>query len=446
MSKELIDLDRRYVWHPYTSADEFEQRDPLVISRAEGPYLYDASGARLFDANASWWVASLGHRHPALVRALVEQSASLAHVALGDATHEPAARLAHELVELTRSELPHAGLSAERALSRVFFADNGSTAVEVALQASAQYWSQNGRPRRTRFVTVAGGFHGETVGARSVGGVNAFRKGLEGLLFETVRVEIPAQGDDRAAWERAFARLSDLLAREGDTIAGVVLEPVLQGAAGMRVYDPAFVRAAREATLRADTFLIADEVFTGLYRTGPCFACGLAGVVPDFVCLAKALSGGLLPFGATVVSARVFEGFRGGRGRGFLYGHSYCGNPLGAAVARAVLRVMREERIEERVKSSAALIAARMERIAREVPGVRGARSLGMMGAVDLGDDGYLGSAGARVQSEGLRRGIYLRPLGATAYVTPPLNTEQRDLEGLLDAFEESVREAARAG
>ncbi len=232
------------------------------------------------------------------------------------------------------------GLPSEQRLSRVFYSDNGSTAVEVAIKMAAQYWAQNGRPARTRFVTLSGAFHGETVGATSVGGVPLFREVFGPLLFDVVHVPSPAE---EGGWERAFAQVERVLREEGDTVAGVILEPVVQGAAGMQVYAPGFVRAVREATRAVDTFLIADEVFTGLGRTGARFACDLAEVVPDLLCLAKALSGGLLPFGATLATERVFSGFLGARERALYYGHSYCGNPLGAAVAREVLAVYRDE-------------------------------------------------------------------------------------------------------
>lgn len=422
---DIVTLDKRFVWHPYTAMDEYiAKTDPLVVVRAEGPYLYDADGTRYLDANGSWWVSTLGHRHPRLVRALTEQAGSLPHTSLAGVTHEPAARLAQELVALAPG------------LSRVFYSDNGSTAVEVAIKMAAQYWAQNGRPRRTRFITLSGAFHGETIGATSVGGVEVFRDVFGPLLFDVVHVPSPAEP---AGWEHAFARVEATLREHPDEIAAVILEPLIQGAAGMQMYAPAFVRAVREATRAVDTFLIADEVFTGMGRTGARFACDLAGVVPDLLCLAKALSGGLMPFAATLATERVFSGFGGGRERALYYGHSYCGNPLGAAVAREVLAVYRDEDVLGQVARKAPKVKAAFERMAATIPGVTRPRALGMVGAVDLGSGGYLASGGWRVYEAARRRGLYLRPMGDTVYIAPALNIPDAALDELLSGVEASL-------
>jgi adenosylmethionine---8-amino-7-oxononanoate aminotransferase len=438
--EDLVALDKQHVWHPYTPMETYiRETNPLVVVGAEGPYLTDADGRRYLDANASWWVSTLGHRHPRLVKALVEQVGTLGHVPLAGITHAPAARLAAELVAVApgagRPEVP----AGER-LSRVFYVDNGSTAVEVAIKMAAQYWAQNGRRRRTRFITLSGAFHGETLGATSVGGMPEFRDVFGPLLFDVVHVPSPSE---EGGWERAFAEVERALRAHPDEVAGVILEPVVQGAGGMQVYAPAFVRAVREATRAVDTFLIADEVFTGLGRTGARFACDWAGVVPDLLCLAKALSGGLLPFAATLATERVFSGFLGGRERALYYGHSYCGNPLGAAVAREVLAVYRDEDVLGQVARKAPRVKAAFEGMAERVPGVVRPRAQGMVGAVDLGGGGYLSGKGWRVYEAALRRGLYLRPLGDTVYIAPPLNIADAALEALLHGVEESLREAS---
>jgi adenosylmethionine-8-amino-7-oxononanoate aminotransferase len=437
---ELVALDKRYVWHPYTAMEEYIARtDPLVVVRAEGPYLYDADGTRYLDANGSWWVSTLGHRHPRLIRALTEQAGRLPHTSLAGVTHEPAARLAEELVALApgsgREDLP-----AGQRLSRVFYSDNGSTAVEVAIKMAAQYWAQNGRRARTRFITLSGAFHGETLGSTSVGGVEVFREVFGPLLFDVVHVPSPAEP---GGWERAFAQVEATLRQHPDDIAAVILEPLIQGAAGMQLYSPDFVRAVREATHAVDTFLIADEVFTGLGRTGARFACDVAGVVPDLLCLAKALSGGVLPFAVTLATERLFSGFLGGRERALYYGHSYCGNPLGAAVAREVLAVYRDEDVLGQVARKAPKVAAAFQHMAETIPGVTRPRALGMVGAVDLGGGGYLARGGWRVYEAARRRGLYLRPMGDTVYVAPALNLPDAALEELLAGVEASLREVA---
>jgi adenosylmethionine-8-amino-7-oxononanoate aminotransferase len=290
---------------------------------------------------------------------------------------------------------------------------------------------------RTRFVALDGGYHGDTIGAASLGGVEVFRRPYASVLLECVHVPSPA---DEGAYARAFAALEAVVTEGHRQIAAVVLEPLLQGVAGMRVYDADYLRRARALCDAFGVLLVLDEVFTGYGRTGPMWACERAGVRPDLLCLAKGFTGGMLPMAATVVTQRVFDAFLGPPERAFYYGHSYCGNPLGAAVAREVLAVYREERILERAAPKAARIAAAFSTF-RALPGVARTRSLGMTGALDLeAGGGYLGRGGWQVYEEARRRGAYLRPLGDTVYVAPPLNIPDADLDELLGIVEDSVR------
>lgn len=434
--EDLLSLDRAHVWHPYTPAHADDA--PLLVTRAQGARFWDDQGRSFIDGNSSWWVATLGHRHPRLLAALAQQAGSLTHIALGGLTHEPAARLASELCA-TMPGRHDAALPFERRLDRVFYSDDGSTAVEVAIKLCAQYWAQNGRPARRRFLALSGAFHGETVGATSVGGIEAFRAVYGPLLFDVVHAPSPS---DPEGWHRSFEALSRALREDGDHIAAVIVEPLVQGAAGMRMYAADFIAALRAECDRADTFLVADEVFTGLGRTGSMWACEQAGVVPDMLCTAKGLSGALFPFAATVASNRVYDGFRGGRDRAFLYGHSYCGNPLGCAVAREVLAIYRDEAVLERVRAIAPRIKRAFVELAERLPNLRRPRALGAIGAIDLGDAGYLGDFGWRVYAEALDRGVYLRPLGDTVYVAPPLNIDDPTLDALLEVVRESLAAA----
>jgi adenosylmethionine-8-amino-7-oxononanoate aminotransferase len=284
-------------------------------------------------------------------------------------------------------------------------------------------------------LSLDGAFHGETLGVTALGGVEVFRRPFAGVVMECVHVPFPGEG----GYERAFGAVRRVVEDEHATIAAVVLEPVVQGAGGMRVYHPDYLRMAREVTSRHDVLLVLDEVFTGYGRTGPMWATDHAGVVPDVMCLAKGLSGGLLPMAATLVTDRLFSGFAGGPDRAFYYGHTFCGNPLGAAVAREVLAVYREERILERALPKAERIRRAFVELG-DLPGVARPRAIGMMGALDLvGDEGYLGRAGWRVYEEALRRGAYLRPLGNTVYVAPPLNIDDATLGELLGILRESI-------
>ncbi|HVH07072.1 MAG TPA: aminotransferase class III-fold pyridoxal phosphate-dependent enzyme, partial [Myxococcota bacterium] len=303
--ERVVALDKRRVWHPYTAMDDYaKQVDPIVVVRAEGSYLHDADGRSYLDANSSWWVASLGHNHPRLVAALADQARTNCHSALAGMTHPAAAELAEALCAVAPRVSPP---NHQAGLEHVFFSDDGSTAVEVALKLSVQFWAQNGRPERTRFAALDDGFHGETIGATAIGGVELFRRPFRGVLAECFH--LPSPGDPAVSLDRALAALEQLLAREADTIACLVVEPIVQGAAGMWIHDPAYLRAARELCDRFDVLLVFDEVFSGYGRTGPMWACAHAGVAPDLLCTAKGLTGGLLPMAATLATPRVFEGF-----------------------------------------------------------------------------------------------------------------------------------------
>lgn len=428
--QRIVALDKARVWHPYTPMDAYrETTDPIVVDRAEGPFLFDLDGRRYIDANSSWWVASLGHEHPRLVEALRRQAGRNSHSALAGMTHAAAAELADRLCAV-----------APPGLEIVFFSDDGSTAVEVALKAALQYWAQNGRPARRRFVSLQGAFHGETLGATAVGGVEVFRRPFAGAVPEHLFVPTPAQAGGEGPARQALARV---LQEEGDSIAAVIVEPVVQGASGMQIYDPAYLRAARQLCDAHDVFLIFDEVFTGYGRTGPMWAAEHAGVSPDLLCTAKGFSGGMLPMAATLLTGRIYDGFLGAADRAFYYGHSFCGNPLGAAVALEVLRVYQDERILERAKPKAQRIAAAFAAL-RDHPLVAATRSCGMVGALDLaGESGYLARAGWRIYEEARARGAYLRPMGNVVYVTPPLNIPDEVLDELLAILAASL-DAAR--
>jgi adenosylmethionine-8-amino-7-oxononanoate aminotransferase len=427
--EEIVRSDRAHVWHPYTSIDEWEKADPIVVARAEGSSLYDANGTRYIDGNASWWVASLGHGHPRLLRALREQAEKLGHCALAGIAHEPSSALAAELVRRAPREAGD-----ERRLSRVFYTDDGSTAVEVAAKIALQHWHNRGATKKTRFLALDGAFHGDTIGAASLGGVEIFKRPFAGVLFECVRAPFP---DGHA---RAFDFFAQTLEREGDSLAAVVVEPVVQGAAGMRIYDAELLRRLRQLTRAHDVLLVLDEVFTGLGRTGPMWAAEHARVVPDIMCVGKALSA-IVPLGATLVTDEVYDAFRGGKEKTLFYGHTFCGNPIGTALAREVLAIYEDERVLEKAQAKAPRIARAFERLA-EVPGVAGVRALGMIGAADLGSGAYLGEKGWRVYEEAKKRGAYLRPLGDTVYVCPPLTISDTDLVSLLDVLDASVRAA----
>jgi adenosylmethionine-8-amino-7-oxononanoate aminotransferase len=427
---ELIAIDRAHLWRPYTSSDDHERRPLFVVDRAEGPWLISADGRRVLDASGSWWCNNLGHGHPRLRNAIARQSERMMHCTLAAATHEPAARLAAELVAI-----------APRGLERVFYSDNGSTAVEVALKMAFQYWQQNGQPKRTRFLGLPGAYHGDTLGAMSAGAVDEFSAVFRPMLFDVSRPEDAVEHQ----WEPVFEHLFELLRKDADRIAAVIVEPLVQGAAGMRMYPAELLAALRKETERADTFLIADEVFTGFGRTGPMWACDQAAIAPDLLCTAKGLSGGVLPFAATLATQRIYDGFRGDRSRALMHGHTFCGNPLGASLAREVLAIYRDDGVLEAATPKAARLATGIREMS-ELAGVSAPRALGMCAAFDVGTRGYLGTVGWEISEAALELGAHLRPLGNTIYLVPPLNIADAELERLLGIVRESTERVLRSG
>jgi adenosylmethionine-8-amino-7-oxononanoate aminotransferase len=426
---EIVARDKARVWHPYTAMDAWAAVDPIVVARAEGARLYDVDGRSYLDGNSSWYVATLGHAHPRVLAALERQARTLAHCALAGIAHEQAASLAEELVAI-----------APRGLTRVFYTDDGSTAVEVAAKICVQAWRQRGAQGKTRFVALDGAFHGDSIGAASLGGVEVFRRPFAGVLFDCARAPFPEED----AYERAFSAVAELVTKDKDRICAVFVEPIVQGAAGMRVYPPMYLKELRSLCDRSDVLLVFDEVFSGYGRTGRMWASEHAGVTPDVMCVGKAFAQ-ILPMGATLVTEAVFDAFRGSKDKALMYGHTMCGNPLGAAVAREVLAIYKDERIVERVRDVVApRIEAAFARIG-ELPGVERVRTIGAVGAADLtpargAKDGYLGERGWKVYEEARKRGAYLRPLGDTVYVTPPLVISENDLDELLGILEVSLR------
>jgi adenosylmethionine---8-amino-7-oxononanoate aminotransferase len=425
----LIDRDRACVWHPYTQARTAPA--PLAIVRGEGVYLFTEDGRRLLDGISSWWVNIHGHSHPRLNRALVEQARQLEHVVFAGCTHRPAVELAERLIGV----LPPG-------LARVFYSDNGSTAVEVAVKLACQYWLNLGQPQRHTIVTLHHAYHGDTVGAMSVSGTSIFTEAFRPLLFPVLRADAPYCYRCPVGLERATCRIECLagleqaLAVHGDTVAAVLVEPMLQGAGGMIVWPAEFLAGVRRLCDRLGVLLIADEVLTGFGRTGRMFACEHASVAPDIVCLSKALTAGYLPMGATVATEAVYEAFLSeDRARTFFHGHSFTANPLACAVALASLDLFRDEGVLERIGRLEVQLRAGLSPLTR-LPLVGDVRVIGGVGVVELVADkqtrqagGYLDGIGPRLSAAFLDRGLLLRPLGNVLYFMPPyvITAEEAD-------------------
>jgi len=418
---ESAAADHAHLWHPFTQQRGWVGEQPLVIERAEGTDLIDVDGRRYVDGVSSLWCNVHGHRHPRLDAAVRAQLDRVAHTTMLGLSHPPGIELARRLVEV-----------APAGLRRVFYSDSGSTAVEIALKMAFQFWQQHpdgSARRRTRFVALREAYHGDTVGSVSLGGIDLFHSIYRPLLFDALRAE---PGD--------AADLERILTAHGDEVAAVVVEPLVQGAAGMLVHPPGYLRSVRDLCDRHGALLIVDEVATGFGRTGRMFACEHEGVAPDFLCLAKGLTGGYLPLAATLTTERVYEGFLGEfeELRAFFHGHTYTGNPLACAAALATLDVFEEDGTLEHVAQLDALLDELLEPVAA-LPAVGEVRRRGLMCGIELTGFPLGWRMGHRVVLEARLRGAVVRPLGDVVILMPPLAIGACELRRLVDIVRDAI-------
>lgn len=420
----LIERDAKVVWHPFTQHQTAGA--PLPVASAQGSLLKLSDGTELIDAISSWWTSLFGHGNPTIVEAIQRQAATLDHVIYAGCTHEPAVATAEKLIEFSHFEN-----------GKVFFSDNGSTAVEVALKATTQYWQNVDEPERTEFITFSNAYHGDTIGAMSAGDPGDFGRPFKKLLFPTHRANLPLIDDDPEVSQKSFSDLHTLFETLGDRLAGVIIEPMVQGAGGMQMTSPETLTTLIELTHKYGGLVIADEVMTGFGRTGKLFAHQHQSLRPDIFCVAKGLTGGTLPLAATVFRDGLFEAFLDPRKeRAFLHGHSFTANPIACAAARASLSLMSEpsfaadlERIESKTSELLSKLAGH--------PNVSQSRQLGTIGAIKLaGEGGYF--AGNKLDIPALARseGVLLRPLGNVLYAMPPLSTTDDQLEKIYSVIE----------
>jgi len=422
---DLKQLDHQVMWHPFTQMAEWT---PTVIASGDGNYLVDTDGNRYLDGVSSLWCNLHGHRHPRLDRALRDQLDRIAHATFLGLSHEPGIQLGAALVEV-----------APPGLTRVFYSDSGSTAVEIALKQSFQYWQVRGQPSKQRFLRVGEAYHGDTLGAVGVGGIELFHRIFGPLLVRSIAIPTPA-GTDGAASLRA---LEQQLAAHGSEIAAFVMEPLVQGAAGMLVHPKGFLAAASALCRRYSVHLIVDEVATGFGRTGALFACEHEGVSPDFLCLAKGISGGYLPLAATLSTEEIYAAFLGRRDelKQFFHGHTYTANPLACAVGIESLAVLRESSLPNALVRIPEMTAA-LARIAG-IAGVAATRQCGLMGGIEL--EAQPGRAlGAEVCDRARGHGVMLRPLGDVLVWMPPLSLQAGELSLLEQATRAAIGEVLR--
>jgi len=448
-NREIERDARRYIWHPFTQMTEWEKEIPLVIERGEGVHLYDIYGKRYLDGVSSIWVNLHGHRKTAIDRAVKKQIDTIAHSTLLGLTNLPAIRLAKKLVSL-----------APKGLAKVFFSDNGSTAMEAALKIAFQYWRHRGKPRKTKFVSLVNAYHGDTIGSVSLGGIGLFHGLYAPLLFQTYKVGAPYCY--RCFLKKTFPEcglacadeVEKILSRRHGEIAAVVVEPMIQGAAGMLTWPTGYLKRIRDLCTRHRVLLIADEVFTGFGRTGTIFACEQEAVTPDLMAVAKGLTGGYLPLAATLVTQEIYDAFLGDyrEFKTFFHGHSYTGNQLGCAAALANLEIFEKEDVLKKLKPKIEALKKYLAPL-KDHPHVGEIRQIGLIAAVELVKDRSTKEAfpleerwGHRVAGEALKRGMIIRPLGNVVPLIPPLSVTVPQLKKMVAILDQSIRTVTRTG
>ncbi|MFH1394610.1 MAG: adenosylmethionine--8-amino-7-oxononanoate transaminase [Candidatus Omnitrophota bacterium] len=431
----FIEKDLKYMWHPYTQMKDCEQMPPILVEKAEGIKIYDTNGNFYYDTISSWWCNVHGHNHPVIKDAIKKQLDQFEHVLFAGFTHKPAVELAERLIEITPKNL-----------QRVFFSDNGSTSVEVAMKMSFQYWKNVNKKGRNFFISLDKGYHGDTIGAMSVSGVDLFNKKFEKLFFKTFKAPTPycyrcpvGAKKNECALE-CLSKMEDILKREADRISAIIIEPILMGAGGMIIYPAAYLKGVWELSKKYDVHLIVDEVATGFGRTGKMFASEHAEVSPDFMCLSKGITSGYLPLGVTLMTERIFNSFYDDfdKLKTFYHGHTYTANPISCAAAVAAVDLFKKENTLENVREIGIKLQAFLSTMA-ELAIVGDVRTIGAVGVMELvrnkDTKEYFSSTkriGLEVYRLGLKKNLLLRPLGDIIYFFLPLSISQVELKDIF--------------
>jgi adenosylmethionine-8-amino-7-oxononanoate aminotransferase len=455
----LRERDLATIWHPCTQMRDHAGADALPMTpivRGEGAWLVDANGNRYLDAVSSWWTNIFGHANPRIAAAVKDQLDRLEHVIFAGFTHEPAIQLAEELLRVAPHALAAQQREKDKHLARVFFADNGSSAVEVALKVSFHYWRNLGQTRKTRFIALTGSYHGETLGALSVTDVPLYRATYAPLLHDPIFVASPdcfERGPGESGREHSLRKLDDMraaLERHAGEACAVIVEPLVQCAGGMRMYDPVYLTGLRKLCDEFGVHFIADEIAVGFGRTGTLFACEQAGIAPDFLCLSKGLTGGFMPLSVVLTTGDVYDAFWAeySSGKAFLHSHSYTGNPLACRAALATLSIFRDEPVLERNRGLSQRLREQLAPLT-DHPHVADVRQTGMIAAVELVRDKSMRAPfaaserrGLRVYRHGLERGVLLRPLGDVIYFMPPYVVAPDEIDLMVEVAIEGIEKA----
>jgi len=429
--------DLSHFWHPYTDISSFERSEFSVIERAEGVFLYDTEGNRMLDGISSWWCMNLGHSQADIVQAIGKQSAKLQNSITGGMSHTQVIRLSEKIAHISPD-----------GLSRVYYASDGACSVEAAMRISIQYWWNKGKPEKKGMISLAGGYHGDTLGCAGLGYISRFHKPVEHVLNRSVTAESPHCfhcGYGRKPEDcdlECFASMERAVIENSGSTAAVIVEPVCQGAAGMRIYPPEHTARLRKLCDENEVLLILDEIAVGFGRTGRMFASELTGIVPDMMCIGKGLTGGTLPMSAVAVKEEIYDSFRSDSraDRTFYHGHTYCGNPIAAAAACAAIDVYVRDNVPGNAEMLSEMISPAFKKY-RSIPGVHDSTSLGCMSALEInGSEGGAATA-EKIAETSRRKGLFIRPLGPVLYLWPPLVTCKEDMETMLQIFEDSIIE-----
>ncbi|MGP1586552.1 MAG: adenosylmethionine--8-amino-7-oxononanoate transaminase, partial [Schwartzia sp. (in: firmicutes)] len=434
-----------YIWHPAAQMKDYEELPPMVIAQAKGAWLYDVHGKKYLDIISSWWCNLFGHCNPIINQAVKEQIDRLEHVIFANFSNEAAIRLAEALAKIV-----------PKGLAKFHFNDNGSSAVEAALKMCFQYHVQTGHPERQKFMCLSEGYHGETIGALSVGSLDLYAQMYQPMMMENIHVEAPdcyrcPYGRDRDHCQcECFEHAEKAFDAHGKETAAIIVEPLLQGSAGMRIYPPLYLQKLRTLCDETGVLLIADEIATGFGRTGRMFACDHAGITPDFMTISKGLTGGYLPMSITVTTQAIYDAFYAdySEGKAFVHSHTYAGNPLASAAALAVQHIFRTQPIFENAAVNAKWLTKRMEDEILPHPNVGEVRHIGLIHAFELVADKKTKEAlparqrtGYEVYRHALRHGLLLRPIGDVLYFNPPLNITQAELDTAIHLAKTALNE-----
>jgi len=431
--------DLEHLWHPYTDILAFEQQNFPVIQAAEGVRLRDTDGKEYLDGISSWWCVNLGHSHPNIVNAVVQQAYKLQHSITGGISHTGIVRLSAMLSDIAPGEL-----------NRVYYASDGASAVEAAVRMAVQYWWNLGVPEKKNIISLEGAYHGDTLGAVGLGFLPKFHKSVEHVVNRSVQAPAPhcfhCPYADNCSLQ-CFSGMEMLLRENADTTAAVIVEPVCQGAAGIRIYPPEYITELRKLCTELNILLVADEIAVGFGRTGAMFASDLAGIQPDLMVVGKSLTGGYLPMSAVVATDEVYDSFRrnNGRDRTFYHGHTFSGNPIAAAAAIAALEVFENENILERSSIPAKLMKEAFLEFS-SIPGVHRSATLGCMSSLEISDDAGGRNTAAAAAASALEMGLFIRPLGSVVYLWPPLITQKPDMEEMLGIFGHCLKHSLKDG